>query len=129
MDKTKDMKVTIALFVALSLLTSCLSEEFFDEKDEYRSCSTKATIRNFTGIDGCGYLLELEDGTMLEPVKLFVCGPPPQSIMTLHDPIADFHFEGMKVLIDFEHYEGGSVCMAGELVQVTCIQAAPSSSN
>lgn len=123
------MKASVVLLFLGSLMMSCVSEEFFDEKVEQHKCSTKATIRDFTGLDGCGYLLELEDGTMLEPVKLFVCGPPPQSIMTLQDLTADFQHDGMKVLIDYKNYDGGSVCMAGELVYVTCIQAAPSASS
>ena len=33
--------------------------------DEETSCEIKATLRDYTGLDGCGFVLVLEDGEVL----------------------------------------------------------------
>jgi hypothetical protein len=123
------MKEVLILILACSLIISCSHEEITPEEHDLDRCSTPATIRDYRGLDGCGYVLELNDGTILESVSLIVCGPPPQSIMTLDDPLLNYHIDGLKVLIDYENYAGGSVCMVGELVRITCITKAESSSS
>ena len=34
------------------------------------SCDTVGTVKDFTGLDGCGLLIELENGDLLNPVKM-----------------------------------------------------------
>jgi hypothetical protein len=115
------MKIAYSLFFVICLiLASCSDEEVIREKENVQ-CSTPAIIRDYAGLDGCGYVLELPDGTIVEPVKLIVCGPPPHSVMTIEDPLHNYHIDGLNVSVAFEAYEGGSVCMAGELVKITCI--------
>lgn len=121
------MKVIISLVLAAAVLIQCSPEEIVPEENDLEGCTTPATIRNFAGLDGCGYLLALNDGSILEPLKLVMCGPPPQSIMTLHDPLFDFQEDGLKVFIDYGDHEGVSACMAGKLVRITCITRASSS--
>lgn len=123
------MKEAITLLLACLLIISCANEEIIPEENDLKQCSTPATIRDYTGLDGCGYALELNDGTILESVSLVVCSPPPQSIMTLDDPLFNYRIDGLKVLIDYENYTGGSVCMVGELVRITCITKVESSSS
>jgi hypothetical protein len=93
--------------------------------DENGACSTSAIVRNFTGVDGCGYILELENGTMLEPVKILRCGTPPVT-NAVGAPIAGFEnlklWDGMRVMISYEETTDASICMAGPLVRVTCIR-------
>lgn len=66
---------------------------------------TKATIIN-SSLDGCTWLMELEDGKKLEPVNLK----------------EDFKKEGLKVWVQYQHYENYSFCMAGEMVTITAIE-------
>jgi hypothetical protein len=104
-------------------ITNCADQEIVQEKVGGQ-CSTPAIVRDYSGLDGCGYVLELHDGTILEPVKLIVCGPPPQSAMTLDDPLHEYKTNGLNVFVDFEDFDGGSVCMVGRLVKITCISTA-----
>src|SRR5688572_16796943 len=86
-------------------------------------CSTKATMRDLTGFDGCGFVFELEDGTRLEPLRIGYCGTPPMPKDLPKDPLAGFEFvDGKKVKIGYTLAEsGGSICMVGPLVHITCI--------
>jgi hypothetical protein len=114
------MRLMIWLVLA-GVLIRCSDDEIAPERIDVEGCSVPASIRNFAGIDGCGYVLELADGTILEPLRLVMCSPPPESVMTLHDPLFDFQEDEMKVLIDYEDYEGATACMTGKLVIITCI--------
>ncbi|HYG02171.1 MAG TPA: hypothetical protein VD927_06965 [Chryseosolibacter sp.] len=96
-------------------------------------CSTPATIRDLTGFDGCRWVLELEDGTKLEPVvRLYGCfssyyanGDVVPEIQSL-DALANFEIvDGKKVMIDYEVVSGPSICMVGQTVTVTCIEEIP----
>jgi hypothetical protein len=117
------MKSIYSIILLLSfILVSCADEEVIHDNEAIQ-CSTPAIIRNYIGIDGCGYVLELNDGSILEPVQLVVCGPPPESIMTLEDPLSEYRIEGLKVLVDYQDFSSGSICMVGKTVKVTCITA------
>ena len=87
----------------LALAASC------QKSDQAPGCGTPATVRNLTGFDGCGYVLELDNGQRLEPH-----GTPWQNF-TPHD--------GDRVLIGYEVEPAVSICMVGEGVKLTCIQA------
>jgi hypothetical protein len=73
-------------------------------------CDTKATLEDYTGLDGCGFVVVLEDGAVLE--------------MGAFDEEPDFDFEdGMKVRISYEELSGmASICMVGPIVRVTCME-------
>jgi hypothetical protein len=102
----------------LFVLLSC-DEDNIDSA----GCSTKATVRNLTGFDGCGYVFELEDGTRLEPVRVFYCGTPPLPKETMEDPLINFEFvDGKEVFISYELSTSPSICMTGPTVKITCIR-------
>lgn len=61
-----------------------------------------ATIFNKTGLDGCGWMLELESGKWLEPVSL------PD----------EFKQVGLKVYLIYKTSKGAGVCMAGERIEI-----------
>jgi len=69
-----------------------------------------AFLRNYTGLDGCGWVIELENGEILEPSNL-----------------EDFHItpvEGMQVEIAYSVLNDvGSICMAGQIVAIDLIVA------
>ncbi len=66
---------------------------------------TKATIINYT-VDGCSWMIKLEDGKLLEPVNLK----------------DEFKKDGLKVWIQYKHYENYSFCMSGEMVIVSAME-------
>jgi hypothetical protein len=86
------------------------------------NCSTAATVRDLTGLDGCGFVFELEDGTRLEPLRIGYCGTPPLPKEITNDPLYNFVFaNGKKVKIEYEKMESVSICMVGPTVKITCI--------
>ena len=86
----------------LALSTSC------HKADEAPSCGTPATVRNLTGLDGCGYVLELDNGQRLEPHGAL------WQNFALHD--------GDRVIIGYESDPAISICMVGDGVKLTCIE-------
>lgn len=110
------------IFGLLLLLTAAFVS--CDEKEEAVSpdCDVVATVVDLRGLDGCGFVFELEDGTRLEPIRVFFCGTPPMPEIPA-DPLNSFQFEaGKKVKISYDiSQEIGSICMAGTPAKITCI--------
>ena len=107
--------------VVCILLVSLIWAGCSDDLAE-KTCSTPATVVDLSGLDGCGFVFQLEDGTRLEPVRMMYCGTPPLPPEITQDPLYDFEFaNGKKVLIDYDEVEYGSYCMAGKMVKITCI--------
>jgi hypothetical protein len=111
------IRTLLLLFVA-TLFFTCADEDSLEA-----SCSVPATVKDLTGLDGCGFVFELEDGTRLQPFRIGYCGTPPLPKGITEDPLYNFQFEaGKKVFIEYEPAEGASICMAGQLVKITCIR-------
>lgn len=87
----------------LALAASC------QKADEAPGCGTPATVRNLTGLDGCGYVLQLDGGQRLEPHGALWQGFAKS--------------DGARVTISYEAEPAASVCMVGTGVKLTCIQA------
>jgi hypothetical protein len=119
-------KIGLILLFILTF-SSCKKEEGIQKA----GCTTQATVRDLTGLDGCGFVFELEDGTRLEPLRIFYCGTPPVPKEMPKDPLLDFVFEaGKKVKIGYELTESASICMVGPMVKITCIEEiSPTSEN
>ena len=97
------MKIILLVF-ALSLFLSCRNE------DDALLCDEKATLRDFTGFDGCAYVLVLyNDNEVLEIGELEF------------EP--DFEFsDGLRVRVTYEEFSGASICMIGPMVRLLCIE-------
>jgi hypothetical protein len=116
-------RILIASFFPL-LAVSCCTEPIEN------TCSTPATIKDLTGLDGCGFVFELEDGTRLEPYRVLICGTPPLPKEYTEDPLYNFQFaDGKKVMIDYEILDNASTCMAGKVAKITCIHEISNSSD
>ena len=88
-------------------------------------CGTLATVVDATGLDGCGFLLHLDDGTVLEPMPaVFICGTPPIPEEFLNNALNEFELaDGQRVSIAYEPVDDMfSICMAGQMVKITCIE-------
>ena len=110
-------KAFVFLFV-ITVFAQC-------ESNSSEDCSIPATVRDLTGLDGCGWVFELENGTRLEPLRVFRCGTPPLSKVETEDPLLDFEFvDGKKVFISYEESKSPSICMVGPVVKITCISEA-----
>ena len=113
--KTRCMK---KLLLSILIVVSACSKEAVKTSN----CSVEATVRDLTGLDGCGFVFELNDGTRLEPQILMYCGTMPLSPEVTKDPLYRFQFvDGKKVKISYEQVEGASICMVGPMVKITCL--------
>jgi hypothetical protein len=124
--KNPAMKNLIVFALALLALAACEEEKLNDEC----SAATPATIRDFNELDGCGWVFELEDGTILQPIMLMpFCGTPPLPKEVTENPLYNYPFEdGKRVLINYVSADFVTACMAGETVNIRCIEDAPQAS-
>lgn len=116
----------IAFIVLLISLNSCELLSTHVDEDEV-TCNTFATIKDKRGIDGCGFILQLDNGDKLEPVSdnnsqvdTQSTGPQPSwNGITLKD--------GKRVKIRYQEVSRATICMMGKPVRLTCISEAASS--
>lgn len=109
------------ILFGLLLLSSCSLNGQRDEENngtETGTCNVKATVVDLTGLDGCGKVLELEDGRRLIP--FIFCGTPP--LPEQYSFWLNKAKDGMKVTISYTTNEMVNICMAGETVNLECIR-------
>lgn len=70
-------------------------------------CNLRGTVINYSGLDGCGFIIELDNGSKLEAVKY------PDDI-ELHD--------SMRVKLSYVPVNAASICMVGQPAIITCIE-------
>ena len=111
------MKKLIAIIFLASIFSQC------DEVVCSLECQVPATVRDLTGLDGCGFVFELEDGSRLIPWwSIGYCGNGPVPDEVTNDPLYNFEFiNGKEVLIGYMPAEGSTTCMSGENVRITCL--------
>ena len=93
------MKAILFCCASLLLFSSC----------EGSSCENAkaATIEDYTGLNGCGLVVKLTTGEVLEPMNL-----------------NDFNItptDGMKVWVKYHEVAGASICMVGPIVEIDCL--------
>lgn len=93
------MKFLIFLTFLLLIFSAC----------DRTSCENAqaATIEDYTGLDGCGLVIKLQNGEVLEPVNL-----------------NDFNItptDGMKVWVKYHEVGMMSICMVGPTVEIDCL--------
>lgn len=67
-----------------------------------------ATIEDYTGLDGCGLVIKLQTGEVLEPTNLNSFNITPT--------------DGMKVWVKYHELSGmASICMVGPIVEIDCL--------
>lgn len=112
----------VLLFIVISLaLASCSEEEITNVSCDQ---AVPVTVRDLSGLDGCGFVFELEDGSKLEPFMLGYCGTPPLPKEVTENPLYDFEWvDGKEVLIGYEEVpDAASICMVGKIVKITCLE-------
>ena len=100
------MRRLLLVCALMALLAPAFSCQ--DEEPSPAECQTPATLRDLTGLDGCGYVLELAGGQRLEPHGATWEAYPK------HD--------GERVTISFIEDPVPSICMAGRGVELQCIR-------
>lgn len=62
------------------------------------------TLYDYTGLDGCGWVIKLADGTLLEPTNLADFPVTPE--------------DGKPIFLTYTEQDMGSICMIGPVVQI-----------
>lgn len=93
------MKFILSIFIFLSI-TSCATTKSTD----FVCDGTTATMKNYLGLDGCGWVLVLENGNKLEPVNL--------------DKFGIELKEDKKVCIHYHELDFSSICMVGPIIEL-----------
>lgn len=102
----------MAFLIALATILGCGKTKIGDNVSK---CQTHGTVVDYDGLDGCGYLIKLKDGKLLNPLAY------PEGFQFKHNQSIHFDYQ---VLHDM-----ASVCMAeSEMVQITCIEDAKAAS-
>ncbi len=102
----KRMKnLTAIIFLSLSLIhTACNDGKLFLGE-------TEGIVKDYTGLDGCGFIIELSNGDRLEPAQVV------DSSFVFYD--------GQKVIFTYtELKDVGSICMVGKIVRIESIREA-----
>ncbi|HEX8059910.1 MAG TPA: hypothetical protein VF473_03195 [Cyclobacteriaceae bacterium] len=110
--------IIISVAILLTSLFKCGGPDKSTGEYVPAGCSENASVVDFTGLDGCGLMLVLDNGTRLNPEKrVYVQAPKIED-----DPLYYFKLTvGDKVKIAYKEVEGADVCMAGKRVFITCI--------
>lgn len=111
------MKKLIAIILLACIFSQC------NEVIGRLECDVPATVRDLTGLDGCGFVFELADGSRLIPGgSIGYCGNGPIPEEVTNNPLFNFEFvDGKEVLIGYTPVEGSTICMAGQVVKITCL--------
>jgi hypothetical protein len=108
-NKHKHILSTFCLLALLIIISSCnrTITRNTTEPWEYRDSIYKAaTVINYA-LDGCTWMIRLEDGKKLQPSNLK----------------PEFQKDKLKVWIKYTIKKGGvGICMAGEMVDITEIE-------
>ena len=101
-------RILLLLLTMVSLQTGFSCQTICGPEDPEPACQTPATIKDLTGLDGCGFVLVLDNGQRLEP----------------HGALWEAYakHDGERVTISYSRSAMGSICMVGETVELNCIQ-------
>lgn len=68
---------------------------------------------DYTGLDGCGWIIEVENGARLEVSSV----NSHQYIDSLYAP-----YNGKKIWVTYDTLDGASICMVGIIPDILCIE-------
>ncbi|MBI1227254.1 MAG: hypothetical protein GC192_18625 [Bacteroidetes bacterium] len=96
---------SILIFLAIVALSDCKTKMGAADAN----CKTEGTIVDMDGLDGCGYLIRLKDGKLLNPIEF------PENFSPK---------KGQNIRFDYQPlHDMASVCMAeSEIIQITCVE-------
>jgi hypothetical protein len=96
------------LILILFGLGACDNEKSDSQLIKQYACDETGVVRDYSGLDGCGYVIELNNGQILEPVFI--------------DDTTFVFEDGKKISLSYYEETGlASICMAGKMVHITCI--------
>jgi len=103
----KSKVLLMTLLIAAFTLAACNSTKS-DNTQKADKNLTEGVLVDMNNLDGCGWIIKLEDGTKLQPVN-----------------INKFDFEpkdGVAVLFRYKKVDMAGVCMLGQMVELLSIK-------
>jgi hypothetical protein len=98
--------------MCIIICTAVLSSGCCKKGSPQATSFESGVLRDFSGLAGCKWIIELDNGTKLEPVNLHEFAITPA--------------EGLHVHLTYiVKTDMASICMAGTIVQLTSITVAP----
>jgi hypothetical protein len=93
---------------------TCIKSTGTYTNDNLCTNPVSATVKDLTGLDGCGFVLEIENGEKLEPTNL--------------DKFTSFATNNTKVKVVYTDISGmASICMVRKIVKIECMEPNTSS--
>jgi len=95
--------------VVLGLL--CMSIFACSPSDKSGLLPLSGTLRDYTGLDGCTWVIQMPDGSLLEPVNL-----------------GEFNIaltDNAPIVFTCDTVPLGSICMVGPVIQITSVIQKP----
>lgn len=88
--------------IVMLVLISC-------SKEESSECESgiNGTMVDLNGLDGCGFVIELDGGERLEPINW--------------DTFEIEQEDGKAVVFEYHEVEMASICMVGKTIEIDCI--------
>jgi hypothetical protein len=94
---------------AFILILSCSGQKQVQKDKTISKCNILATVKDFTDLDACTFILQLSNKELLQPVNI--------------DSFKISLKDGDKVMIGYSDQKGMvSACFSGKLVKLNCIR-------
>lgn len=107
--KAYKLVTILTILIACCTILSCSKPVNSLETSSPCENSRHATIKNLTGLDGCSWVLVLDNGQKLEPTNL-----KSFDNIKLED--------GKDVMVEYEEQPYAvSICMVGKIIKIICI--------
>ncbi|MEM6967234.1 MAG: hypothetical protein AAF573_20900 [Bacteroidota bacterium] len=91
------------------IFISCLLLFTASKCEKNKNCTEVGTLKDFTGLDGCKFMIVLDNGEKLQPVKY------EDADVELKD--------GQRIKFGYKEVtDQMSICMAGKMVEITCFE-------
>lgn len=98
------MKTIIAALLLVSTMAIGCEKEETGDAIEMQS----GTLYDYTGLDGCSWIIQLADGTKLEPTNLDDFPITPE--------------DGKEIFLTYTPLDAGSICMVGTVIEIQSIR-------
>lgn len=89
------------------LLLSLVSLAFLFASCEKEGKLAEGTLKNLTGLDGCGWVIQIANNKRLQPINLKEFEPNP--------------VDSQKVEFSYSNANSVSICMVGQVVRLTSL--------
>ncbi|HFC00797.1 MAG TPA: hypothetical protein ENJ53_08340 [Phaeodactylibacter sp.] len=97
------------LLILVSSFFLVVAKKCDTNKNGNNPCTEVGTLKDFTGLDGCGFLIVMDDGEKLQPVKY--------ADKNIHPK------DGQRIKFSYKEITDlAGICMAGKMVEITCIE-------